>query len=79
MKLYATIKNTSGKIVKLGSNEKIEIDIMIGNRLMERLSIQHEEDITEPMNTYQSTSGYTITTEYGKRLSFILDKEQGKK
>jgi hypothetical protein len=74
MKLYATIKNTSGKIVKLGSNEKIEIDIMIGNKLFERLIIEHKDDIVEPMNTYQHTSGYTIETEYGKRLSFILDK-----
>ena len=74
MKLYATIKNTSGKIVKLGSNESIEIDIMQGNRLWERFTIQHEEDIAEPMNTYQCTSGYTITTEYGKRISFVLDK-----
>lgn len=74
MKLYATIKNTSGKIVKLGSNEKIEIDIMTGNKLFERLIIEHKDDIIEAMNTYQSTSGYTIETEYGKRLSFILDK-----
>lgn len=74
MKLYATIKNTTGKIVKLGSNESIEIDLMIGNNLFERLKIQHEEDIVEPMNTYQATSGFTLTTEYGKRLSYILDK-----
>lgn len=73
MKLYATIKNTSNKIVKIGSNEKLEIDVMIGNRLFERLVIEHKEDIIEPMNTYQSTSGYTMETEYGKRLSFILD------
>jgi hypothetical protein len=74
MKLYATIKNKAGKTVKIGDNDNLSIDIMVKNDLWERITIQHEENIIEPMNTYQNTSGYTMTTEYMKRLSFILDK-----
>jgi hypothetical protein len=74
MKLYATIDSKNGSRVAKKGGEELEIKIYRGNDLWETLIIKHEEDIVEPMNTYQGTSGYTMTTEYGKRLSFILDK-----
>lgn len=50
------------------------ITIKADGKLWEKITIKPEEDIVEPMNTYQPTSGYVMETEYGKRLSFILDK-----
>ena len=74
MKIYASIKSLTGKTVKLGDNSTLEIDIMIGNNLFERLIIKHESGIVEPMNYTQSINGYTLSTAEGKRLSYILDK-----
>ena len=52
----------------------IVITIKADGRDWETLTLKPAEDICEPMNSYQPTSGYVMETEYGKRLSFILDK-----
>lgn len=72
MKLYATITNENGKTVSKSGNI-LKIEIKRGNKLWETLIIKHEDNIVEPMNYSQSNDGYTITTDYGKRLSYILD------
>ena len=52
----------------------IVITIKADGRDWETLTLKPVEDICEPMNLHQPTSGYVMETEYGKRLSFILDK-----
>ena len=71
-KLHATVTNEKGATISKSAKETLKIDIKVGNRLWETLTVKFEEDIVEAMNYEQGTDGYTLTTDYGKRLSYIL-------
>jgi hypothetical protein len=44
MKLYTTIENEKGKTRKLGGNEYLDIDIMVGNKYVGRFTLRQTSD-----------------------------------
>lgn len=44
MKLYARLENENGKIDGLGGNEYLDIDITVGNEIIEKLTVKRGED-----------------------------------
>ena len=58
MKLYATVKNASGKIVKIGDNSNITISITNGNReILNLLALADSNMIT--IHKPQGSNVYT--------------------
>lgn len=73
MKLFARIKNEKGKVGGVGGEHHLDIDIMVGNRLLSALTVRELG-----AETIHGQGGWGVYDKNDKLIDLIWDKK-GKK
>ncbi len=72
MKIYASIKSESGKVKGIGGDKCLEIDVMVGNTMLDRLTLRRGEIQDEG-----KTGCWVLEDDRKKVISFLADKKKG--
>lgn len=72
MKLYATIENEKGKKDGIGGNERLDIDIRVGNTFLGGFSVKRE------LSPDTDKMSWVIVDEYDEIIKWLEDDDKTK-